>query len=116
MTIRGESKRRHLLIDVLVIAIAAVLCGANGWTEIEEIGKAKEAWFRQFLKLPCGIPSHDTLGRIFAVLSPEVFEACFREWVASVRGVFGEAILAIDGKTLRRSHDRKNNLGPGGVK
>jgi predicted transposase YbfD/YdcC len=109
---RDERKRRHLLIDTIVIAIAAVLCGADGWTQIEEFGKAKEQWFRRFLKLPFGIPSHDTLGRIFAVLSPEVFEARFREWVASVRAVCGEDVIAIDGKSLRRSHSRKKGLGP----
>ena len=99
------------LIDAIVICIAPVLCGADGWTEIEEFGKAKEGWFRRFLKLPFGIPSHDTLGRIFSVLSPEVFEARFREWVASVRAVYGEDVIAIDGKTLRRSHDRAAGLG-----
>jgi predicted transposase YbfD/YdcC len=109
---RDERKRRHLLIDAIVISIAAVLCGADGWTEIEAFAKAKEGWFRRFLKLPFGIPSHDTLGRLFAVLSPEVFEACFREWVASVREVSGEDIIAIDGKSLRRSHSRKKGLGP----
>jgi predicted transposase YbfD/YdcC len=109
---RDEGKRRHLLIDAIVICIAAVLCGADGWTEIEEFGKAKEGWFRRFLKLPFGIPSHDTLGRIFSVLSPEVFEARFREWVASVRAVYGEDVIAIDGKSLRRSHNRKQGLGP----
>jgi predicted transposase YbfD/YdcC len=109
---RDEQKRRHLLIDAIMISIAAVLCGADGWTEIEEFGKAKEEWFRRFLKLPFGIPSHDTLGRIFAVLCPEVFERSFRAWVASVREVCGEDVIAIDGKSLRRSHNRKKGLGP----
>lgn len=109
---RDEQKRRHLLLDAIVISIAAVLCGADAWTEIEEFGKAKEAWFRRFLKLPHGIPSHDTLGRLFAVVSPEAFEASFREWVASVREVCGEDVIAIDGKSLRRSHNRKKGLGP----
>ena len=77
--VRDEKKRRHLLIDVLVIAITAVICGADGWTQVEAFGKAREAWLRSFLQLPNGIPSHDTFGRVFAVLSPEVFEACFRE-------------------------------------
>jgi predicted transposase YbfD/YdcC len=110
--IRDEKKRRHLLIDMLVIAITAVICGADGWTQVAAFGKAKEAWFRQFLQLPNGIPSHDTFGRVFSVLSPEVFEARFREWVASVREVCGEDIVAIDGKSLRRSHCRKKGLGP----
>jgi predicted transposase YbfD/YdcC len=109
---RDEKKRRHLLIDVMVIAITAVICGADGWTQVEAFGKAKEGWFRRFLELPNGIPSHDTFGRVFSVLSPEVFEARFREWVASVREVCGEDIIAIDGKSLRRSHCRKKGLGP----
>ena len=109
---RDEKKRRHLLIDVMVIAITAVICGADGWTQVEAFGKAKEEWFRRFLELPNGIPSHDTFGRVFSVLSPEVFAARFREWVASVREVCGEDIIAIDGKSLRRSHCRKKGLGP----
>jgi len=107
---REENKRRHLLIDILIIAIAAVLGGADGWAQIELFGKAKEAWFRRFLKLPHGIPSHDTFGRVFALLLPEVFEAQFHAWVASVREVCGEDIISIDGKTLRRSHDRKKGV------
>jgi predicted transposase YbfD/YdcC len=110
--IRDEKKRRHLLIEMLVIAITAVICGANGWVQVEEFGKAREAWFRTFLQLPHGIPSHDTFGRVFALLSPEVFEACFRDWVASVREVCGEDIVAIDGKSLRRSHRRDKGFGP----
>ena len=110
--IRDEKKRRHLLIEMLVIAITAVICGANGWAQVEAFGKAREAWFRKFLQLPNGIPSHDTFGRVFALLSPEVFEACFRDWVASVREVCGEDIVAIDGKSLRRSHCRDKGFGP----
>ena len=110
--VRDEKKRRHLLIDVLVIAITAVICGADGWTQVEAFGKAREAWLRGFLQLPNGIPSHDTFGRVFAVLSPEVFEARFREWVASVRQVCGEDIVAIDGKSLRRSHCLNKGFGP----
>jgi predicted transposase YbfD/YdcC len=109
---RDQKKRRHLLIEMLVIAITAVICGANGWVQVEEFGKAREAWFRTFLQLPNGIPSHDTFGRVFALLSPEVFEACFRDWVASVREVCGEDIVAIDGKSLRRSHWRDKGFGP----
>ncbi len=109
---RDARKRRHLLIDAIVISITAVLCGADSWTQIEAFGKAKEAWFRRFLTLPHGIPSHDTLGRIFAVLCPQEFEAHYRQWVASVREACGEDVIAIDGKSLRRSHDRKKGLGP----
>ena len=109
---RDEGKRRHLLIDVIVMCIVAVLCGADGWVQIEAFGKAREGWFRRFLQLPFGIPSHDTLGRIFSVLSAQAFEACFREWAASARAVCGEDVIAIDGKSLRRSHNRKKGLGP----
>ena len=110
---RDPSKVRHLLIDMLVIAITAVLCGADGWTEIEEFGDSNEAWFRKFLKLPNGIPSHDTFGRVFSLLSPEAFQERFSAWIASVREAYeGEEIVAIDGKSLRRSHDRKRGQGP----
>ena len=66
---RDGTKRRHLLIDMIVIAIAAMLCGADGWVAIAQFGRAKEAWFRQFLELPNGIPSHDTFGRVFSLLA-----------------------------------------------
>ncbi len=79
--------------------------------QVEAFGKAKEAWFRGFLQLPNGIPSHDTFGRVFSVLSPEVFEVRFREWVAAVREACGEDIVAIDGKTtvasLRDAHPKQ---------
>ena len=110
---RDPSKRRHLLIDILMIAITAVLCGADGWTEIEEFGKSNEKWFRKFLKLPNGIPAHDTFGRVFSLLSPAAFQERFSAWIASVRAVYeGEEIVAIDGKSLRRSHDRRCAQGP----
>src|SRR4051812_12541582 len=68
---------RHKLSDVLIIAVLGTICGADGWAEIERFGQAKEDWLKTFLELPHGIPSHDTFGRIFALLNPEVFEACF---------------------------------------
>jgi hypothetical protein len=91
---------------MVVIAIAATLGGTDGWVAIAQFGRAKEAWFRQFLELPNGIPSHDTFGRVFALLAPEAFEACFRAWAASIRTLIPGEIIAVDGKTLRRSHDR----------
>lgn len=110
---RDARKRRHLLIDILIIAITAVICGADGWTEIEEFGKSNESWFRKFLKLDNGIPSHDTFARVFSLLSPGAFQECFRAWSESARDVGeGEEIVAIDGKSLRRSHNRKRGLGP----
>jgi hypothetical protein len=72
---RDALRRRHKLIDMIVIAIAAVLCGADGWVAVAAFGRAKEGWLRQFLELPNGIPSHDTFGRVFAVLAPVAFEA-----------------------------------------
>ena len=107
---RDGTKRRHLLIDMIVIAIAATLGGADGWVQIAQFGREKEAWLRRFLELPNGIPSHDTFGRVFSLLQPEAFEQCFRAWVASIRTVIPGEIIAIDGKTLRRSHDRAKGL------
>jgi hypothetical protein len=107
---RDSTKRRHLLIDMIVIAIAATLCGADGWVQIAEFGRQKESWLRRFLTLENGIPSHDTFGRVFSLLQPQAFEQCFRAWAASIRTVIPGEIIAIDGKTLRRSHDRAKGL------
>ncbi len=102
---RMERTKRHRLRDIIILAICGVICGAEGWVEIEEFGKAKEAWFTDLLQLPNGIPSHDTFGRVFSLINPDQFEASFLQWVqgltATVKGV-----IAIDGKTLRRSHDQ----------
>jgi predicted transposase YbfD/YdcC len=107
---RDALRRRHRLLDMVVIAIAGTLGGADGWVDIAQFGRAKEAWFRRFLDLPNGIPSHDTFGRVFSLLAPEAFEACFRAWVASIRTVIPGEIIAVDGKTLRRSHDRSKGV------
>jgi predicted transposase YbfD/YdcC len=107
---RCPINRRHVLLDMIVIAVAAVLAGADGWQDVERFGRAKEAWFRQFLALPHGIPSHDTFGRVFALLDPQAFEACFRNWAAALCALIPGEIIAVDGKTLRRSHDRNAGL------
>ena len=107
---RCPIKRRHVLIEMIVIAIAAVMCGADGWVAVAQFGRSKETWLREFLALPNGIPSHDTFGRVFSLLQPEAFEDCFRSWVASIREVIPGEIIAVDGKTLRRSHDRAAGL------
>ncbi len=78
---RVERSKLHRLRDLIIIAICGVICGAEGWVEIEEFGKAKEAWFTDLLNLPNGIPSHDTFGRVFALLDPQQFEASFFQWV-----------------------------------
>lgn len=103
---RADFGKRHLLLDIIVIAICAVICGADNWVEVELFGRTKEQWLRTFLKLPHGIPSHDTFGRVFRLLDPEQFQRCFRSWIEAVQGVTGGQVVAVDGKTLRRSHDR----------
>lgn len=94
----------HNLNEILAIAILAIICGADEFTEMEEFGKAKEPFLRTLLKLPNGIPSHDTFGRVFAALPPEEFSACFIAWVKSLCNLYGD-IVNIDGKALRRSFD-----------
>ena len=95
----------HKLHDILVLAICGVICGADGWAEVEEFGNSKLAWFRTFLDLPHGVPSHDTFGRVFARLDPDAFERRFAAWVASVAGASGGRLVAVDGKAIRRSFE-----------
>jgi len=102
-------KTRHKLIDIIVIALCAVLAGADEWTEIAEFGRIHEKWFRTFLELPFGIPSHDTFGRVFSRICPEEFEKCFLDWVRAAFQNIAPQVIAIDGKTMRRSHDRSSN-------
>ena len=78
---RVERAKRHELLDIIVITICAVICGADNWVEVEEFGHAKPEWLSRFLRLPNGIPSHDTFGRVFSRLDPEQFGACFMAWV-----------------------------------
>jgi predicted transposase YbfD/YdcC len=107
---RIEDRCDHKLIDILFIAVCAVICGADGFTDMEEFGIAKEAWLRQFLDLPSGIPSHDTFGRVLARLKPSEFQRCFVNWVRAVAGLTQDEIVPIDGKRLRRSHHRSAGL------
>lgn len=101
---RVERTKRHKLIDILIIALCGVICGADGWVEIEEFGRTKQAWFQTFLELPNGIPSHDPFGRVFARIDPKQFETSFLQWVQSISEQI-KGVIAVDGKTLRRSHD-----------
>jgi len=103
---RVDRQKRHGLTDLLTIAICAVICGADGWVEVEQFGEAKVGWFKTFLDLPHGIASHDTFGRVFAALDPVAFEVCFMSWVKSLCEDTAGDIVAIDGKTLRRSFDQ----------
>jgi predicted transposase YbfD/YdcC len=105
---RVERTKRHQLLDVVTIAVCAVLCGAETWVAVETWGKAKLPWLRTWLELPHGIPSHDTVGRVFAALDPTAFERCFLGWVRDLAATADGSVVAIDGKTLRRSHARTN--------
>jgi predicted transposase YbfD/YdcC len=100
-----DDNRRHLLVDIIVIAVCAAICDADEWTDVELFGQAKEKWFREFLELPHGIPSHDTFGRVFARINPEQFQQCFQEWIAAVEERTHGQIVAFDGKQLRHSYD-----------
>ncbi len=108
---RVERSRVHRLVDIVTIALCGVLCGADDWVAIAAFGQEKEAWLRTFLELPGGIPSHDTFGRVFARLAPDEFRACFLTWVRAVVGEVGAQVVAVDGKTLRRSADRAHGRG-----
>ena len=102
---RRTMNLRHNFIDILIIAICAIICGADSWVAVEEFGIAKEAWFRGFLELPNGIPSHDTFTNVFRKLASKQFEVCFTSWTESISELFDGEVVAVDGKTLRRSHD-----------
>lgn len=101
----------HLLQDILTIAICGVICGADDWVAIEAFGRAKVDWFRTFLPLPNGIPSHDTFRRVFSQLDPEAFQACFVSWMQGVAQLSQGEIVPIDGKCLRRSYDHQAGKG-----
>lgn len=98
-----EVNSLHKLTDMLVIAVLAVICGADGWVQVEHFGKAKHKWLATFLELPNGIPSHDTFGRVFARLDPDAFENCFLAWMRELVKSCGGKLIAIDGKAIRRS-------------
>ena len=102
---RIERSRVHHLFDILVLTICAVVGGADNWAEVERYGRRKHDWLKTFLTLPNGIPSHDTLGRVFARLDPAGFQRCFLSWVGAVAEASDGRLIAIDGKTLRHSFD-----------
>jgi len=105
---RVERTREHHLDDILFIAIASIICGAEGWNDMEEFGKSKKDWLQTFLQLPAGIPSHDTFNRVFSALIPEELENCFVEWTRSVANLCEHEVIAIDGKSLCGSRDTGN--------
>jgi len=103
---RVDRTQRHQLIDIVVMAICAVICGAEGWEDLEMFAEVHQTWFETFLELPQGMPSHDPFRRVFARLAPEEFGGRCLTWVQEVAEVTRGEVVAIDGKTLRRSHDR----------
>ena len=106
---RSPHARRHPLPSLLFLALTAVIGGADTWVEVEEFGRDHRAWFEPWLRLPHGIPSHDTFGRVFALLDPEQLEADFAQWVQTLHGLLTGPVVALDGKTARRSHDRSHD-------
>lgn len=107
---RIDRTKDHLLLDIVAIAILAVIAGADGWEAIETFGLSRQAWLAQFLCLPNGIPSHDTFRRVFARLDPQQFQHCFRNWVNALTESLGVQVIAIDGKALKQSYDRNDKL------
>ena len=102
---RCAGKVEHRLIDILVIAVCAVIACAESWDDIALYGRNKLGWLRSFLTLANGIPSHDTFRRVFMLIDPDAFEACFSAWAQSFAETFDREVVAIDGETLRRSFD-----------
>jgi predicted transposase YbfD/YdcC len=109
---RETSRCDHQLVDILTIAVCAVIACAESWEDIELYGHSKRAWLETFLALPNGIPSHDTFRRVFMLIDPDAFEACFARWARSLAGGVEREVVAVDGKTLRRSGSRRREHGP----
>lgn len=100
-----ENKIRYKLLDIVVMATCAVISGADDWDTIADYARSRQEWFEQFLELPNGVPSHDTFSRVFSMINPDAFGACFLSWVSSVAEHSEGRVIPIDGKTLRRSHN-----------
>jgi len=107
---RVNRTKDHELIDILVIGICTLLCGGEGFNDMQDFGKAKQEWFKSFLRLPHGIPSHDTFNRVFAGLDPQAFLECFLRWPQSLRQAVAQEIVALDGKALRRALNSDQSL------
>ena len=100
---RIDRRKAHDLVDILVIAVCTLLCAGESFNDMEDFGKAKQEWFKTFLGLRNGIPSHDTFNRVFAALDPQQFLDCFLRWTQSLRQAVSQEIVALDGKALRRA-------------
>jgi predicted transposase YbfD/YdcC len=109
---RQQAKVEHSLTDMIAIALCSTICGGNSWVDAERFARMKEDWFRRFLKLENGIPSHDTFGRVFSLLDTEEFYGCLQKWIESLQISMKDQGVHIDGKTLRRSFDSRNSTAP----
>jgi DDE_Tnp_1-associated/Transposase DDE domain len=107
---RVDRTKQHLLKDILVITILAVIAGADGWEDIENYGLSKQQWLEEFLELPNGIPSDDTFRRVFEKLDPQALEKKLSQWLQQILGSVFQEIIPIDGKSLRGSYDREKGL------
>lgn len=107
---RMDRTKEHDLIDVLIIAVCTLLCGGESFNDMEDFGHAKQDWFKTFLRLRNGIPSHDTFNRVFAALDPEQFLDCFLRWTQSLRQAVAHEIVALDGKALRRALSKDQSI------
>jgi predicted transposase YbfD/YdcC len=103
---RKDRTKDHKLIDIIAIAICGVICGAEGWVDLENFGNSKLSWLKTFLELPNGIPSHDTFGRVFSMIDAQEFQLAFYEWVWAVNDIVQGQIINLDGKQLRGSKDK----------
>jgi predicted transposase YbfD/YdcC len=103
-----KDNKRHKLIDIITIAICGVICNADNYEHIVEFGQSKYEWLKEFLELPHGIPSADTFERVFSRIDPKEFKACFMQWIQAICQLINGEVIAVDGKTLRRSHDQSN--------
>ena len=111
---RAPYNQRHKFLDIIIIAVTAILCGMDTWNEIEDWAYSKKEWLETFLELPGGIPSHDTINRVFQMIDPDQFHDAFFRWTSAVAGKI-EGIIAIDGKTIRRSKDESKGNRPSHV-
>ena len=107
---RVDRTKAHDLVDILMIAVCALLCGAESFNDMEAFGEAKYEWFKTFLRLRNGIPSHDTFNRVFATLDPQQFQNCFLRWTQTLRKAVAGEIVAMDGKALRRAMDKGKGI------
>lgn len=108
---RVERHKRHMLIDIIILSICAVISGADGWEAIEQFGKNKQDWLRKWIDLENGIPSHDCIARVIARITATEMTDCFIAWVSGVTELTNGEVVAIDGKTARHSYNRKDKLG-----